>query len=141
MDNPFKIPFYAKAALIFISVFAFVYVMYIGQDIIIPLVYATIIAILLNPMVNFLIRKKISKIFAITIIVILMLIVAGAILYLVFSRLSLFSESFPQFRIKITEAINQLVKWYAHEFDYSRLKVNKWISDTQSDAVIIYSYS
>jgi predicted PurR-regulated permease PerM len=115
--------------------------MYIGQDIIIPLVYATIIAILLNPMVNFLIRKKISKIFAITIIVILMLIVAGAILYLVFSRLSLFSESFPQFRIKITEAINQLVKWYAHEFDYSRLKVNKWISDTQSDAVSNYAYS
>ena len=75
MESPFKIPFYAKTALIFISVFAFVYVMYIGQDIIVPLVYATIFAILLNPFVNFLIRKRISKIFAITIVVTLTLIV------------------------------------------------------------------
>ena len=67
MDNSFKIPFYAKSALIFVSVFAFVFVMYIGQDIIIPIVYATIFAILLNPIVNFLLRKRMSKIVAITI--------------------------------------------------------------------------
>ena len=48
MDNSFKIPFYAKAALISISVFAFVYTMYIGQVIIMPIVYATVIAILLR---------------------------------------------------------------------------------------------
>lgn len=140
MDNSFKIPFYAKTALIFISVFAFVYTMYIGQDIIVPLVYATIFAILLNPFVNFLIRKKISKIFAITIVVTLMLVAVSAILYLIFSRLSMFSESFPQFKIKITGAINQLVKWYAHEFNYSPWKVNKWISDTQSEAISNYAY-
>ena len=58
MDISFKPPFYAKVALIFISVFAFVYTLHIGQDIIIPIVYATIVAILLNPLVNYLIRKK-----------------------------------------------------------------------------------
>ncbi len=139
MDNAFKIPFYAKTALIFLSVFAFTYIMYIGQDIIIPIVYATIFAILLNPLVNFLIRKKISKIFAITIVVTGTLIVVFAMLNLLFSRLSMFSESFPEFKIKITEVINQLAKWYAHEFNYSRFKVNKWINETQSDAISNYA--
>ena len=52
----------------------------------------------------------------------------------------MFSESFPQFKIKLTETINQFVKWYAHEFNYSRWKVDKWISDTQSDAISNYAY-
>lgn len=140
MESPFKIPFYAKTALIFISVFAFVYVMFIGQDIIVPLVYATIFAILLNPLVNFLIGKRISKIFAITIVVTLALVVIVAILFLLFSRISMFSESLPQFKIKLAESINQFIKWYAHEFNYSRWKVNKWISETQSDAISNYAY-
>ncbi len=140
MELSFKIPFYAKTALIFISVFAFVYVMYIGQDIIIPLVYATIFAILLNPLVNFLIRKKISKIVSITIVVTLTLFVVFGILYLLISRISMFSESFPQFKIKLTQATDQLVKWYAHEFNYSRSKINRWVNETQSDAISNYAY-
>ena len=61
MDVTFKIPFYAKAALIFISAFAFVYTLYIGKEIIVPIVYASILAILLNPFVNYLIRKSINR--------------------------------------------------------------------------------
>ena len=140
MEIPFKIPFYGKTALIFISVFSFMYLMYIGQDIIIPLAYATVFAILLNPFVNFLIRKKMNKIVAITIAVLLMFIAALTILYLFFSRVSMFSESFPQFKIKLTQATDQFVNWYAHEFNYSRSKINKWMSETQSDAISNYAY-
>jgi predicted PurR-regulated permease PerM len=58
MELKLKIPFYARVALIFVSVFAFVYIMYIGQEIIVPIVYAVIFAILLNPLINFLLKKK-----------------------------------------------------------------------------------
>ena len=40
-----KLPFYAKASLIFIGLFAFIGMLYIAQGIIIPLIYSTIIAI------------------------------------------------------------------------------------------------
>ncbi len=69
MDFTSKIPFYAKIALIFIGTGAFVFTMYIGREIILPLVFAALIAILLNPLVNYLIRIKIGKIFAISIVV------------------------------------------------------------------------
>jgi predicted PurR-regulated permease PerM len=139
MDNSVKIPFYAKSALIFVSVFAFVYVMYIGQDIIIPIVYATIFAILMNPIVNFLLRKRVSKIVAITIAVSLSVILVLILFYLFFSQLSMFSKSFPQFKVKLDLANDHLVNWASHEFGYRPAKINKWISDTQAEAISSYA--
>lgn len=43
MDIASKIPFYAKIALIFIGASAFVFTLYIGQEIILPLVFAALI--------------------------------------------------------------------------------------------------
>ena len=61
MDSGFKIPFYAKLALVCISIFSIVLILHLGQFIIIPIIYATISAILLNPLVNYLIEKKLNK--------------------------------------------------------------------------------
>ena len=134
-ENSFKIPFYAKSALIFISAFAFVYIMFIGQDIIVPLVYATIFAILLNPFVNLLIRKKVPKLIAISIAVTLTLFIVLVILYFLISRINMFSESYPALKIKLTQTIDQLVRWIAHEFNYSRVKIHRWISVTESETI------
>jgi predicted PurR-regulated permease PerM len=135
METPLRIPFYAKSALIFVSVFAFVSIMYIGQDIIIPIVYATIFAILLNPFVNFLTRKKVSRIFAIIIVVMVALLVVITILYFLFSGITMFSESYPKFKIKLDETSDQLVKWASQEFGYGRSKINKWLIETRSKTI------
>ena len=58
MENSFQIPFYAKVALISIGGFALGLMMYVGQHIIVPILYATMIAILLNPLVNFLTESE-----------------------------------------------------------------------------------
>ena len=84
MKETLKIPFYAKAALIFISLFAFVYTMNIAQSIIIPIVYAVILAILLNPIVNFLHRKGLNRLVAIflTVLIAFCLVTAGKMHFL-----------------------------------------------------------
>lgn len=51
MNSNFNIPFYIKFAFITLGAFAFITMLYIGQPIILPLLYCTIIAILLNPIV------------------------------------------------------------------------------------------
>ncbi len=135
MEPYFKLPFYAKTALIFISVLSFGLIMYIGRDIITPIVYATIFAILLNPIVNFLIRKKISKLFAITITVSLAIFTVLAIVYIFYSRLSMFTETYPQLKLKLSQTTDQFVRWASNEFNYNRVKINKWISDRQSEVV------
>ena len=138
-DSNIKIPFYAKSALIFVSVFAFVFIMYIGQDIIVPIVYALVFAILLNPFVNYLINKRLGKIASITIIVVISIIVVSLVLYLLFSSISMFSESYPQFKLKLDATIDQLVKWASHEFGYGKSKINSWLRDAKSDTISNYA--
>jgi predicted PurR-regulated permease PerM len=139
MDNTFKIPFYAKAALIFVSVFAFVFIMFIGQDIIVPIVYALVFGILLNPFVNFLINKGFGKIAAITTIVVISIIVVSVVLYLLFTSISMFSESYPRFKLKLDTTMDQLVRWASHEFGYGRSKINTWLLEAKTDTISNYA--
>lgn len=135
MDIPFKIPFYAKAALIFISVLAFIYILQVGQGIIIPIVFATIAAILINPFVNYLIRNRINKIVAISIAVFLAICFVLLILYFVSSQLSMFSETYPQLKEKFNITSTELVQWISEKFKIRKTKIYEWVSATQNEAI------
>lgn len=135
MATSFPVPFYAKAALIGIGLFLFGYTMYIGQQIIIPIIFGTIIAILLNPMVNFLVRKKINKIVAITVAVTLAILLMCGFIYVISSQFTMFSETYPQLKIKFNAASSELVSWFSEQFNVRVSKINAWTKETQSDAI------
>ena len=68
---PDKIPFYIKFTIFFTGLAAFGFIMYIGQDILIPLIFSALIAILLDPLVTIMEKIKIPRIIAITLAIIL----------------------------------------------------------------------
>jgi predicted PurR-regulated permease PerM len=140
MDTSFKMPFYAKAALIFISLFAFAYTLHIGQDIIIPIVFATIIAILLNPLVNYLVQKKVNQILAISIAVALAILLVAGILYIVSSQITMFSETYPQLKLKFNATSAELVEWGSDKFSIRKSKINAWIKETQNEEISNFAY-
>src|SRR5580658_4939096 len=117
MDNSYKTPFYTKAAYIFIAIFAFVFTLYIGQRIIVPIVYATILAILLNPVVNFLLRRKVNKILAISVAVVMTIIAVVVVLYIVSSQISMLSDTYPALKLKFNVSSNQIVQWISEKFN------------------------
>jgi predicted PurR-regulated permease PerM len=135
MSLPFKIPFYAKAALISISAFAFVFTMHIGRDIIIPLVYATIIAILLNPLVNFLVQRRMNRIVSISFAVVVAIIVVVGVLYILSSQVSMFTETYPQLKAKFNITITELTNWVSEKFTIRVSKINAWSKETQTEAI------
>ena len=62
MDNhSVSLPVYLKIAQILMGISVFFFILYIGQDIIIPLVFAIFIAMLLNPVIRFLCRIRIPR--------------------------------------------------------------------------------
>ena len=87
-DEELKLPFYAKATIFLIGLFAFFTVLYIAQSIIVPLVFATIIAIVLHPVVNFFVRLKINRVLAIAIALLLTFLVIAAFGGLIFSQVN-----------------------------------------------------
>ena len=127
-----KIPFYMKAAFVFIAFYAFIYTLYIGQHIIIPIMYATIIAILLNPFVNFLINKKINKIIAITLTVLLVFIMISWLIYFISTRVSMFAAAYPQLKAKSEITGNQIVLWVSKHFNVTIDKINIYIQNTKN---------
>lgn len=135
MDSNLRIPFYARAALTGISLFLFVYVMYLGQQIIIPIVFGTIIAILLNPLVNFLIRKRWNKVIAITTAVLVAVLFMAAIVYIISSQFTMFSETYPQLKAKFNSTSSELVNWISQTFNIREAKINAWTKETQTDAI------
>ena len=64
-SSPLKLPVYLELAQITMGLVALFFILYVGQDIIVPLIFATIFAILLNPIVNFLCNHGFNRIAAI----------------------------------------------------------------------------
>ena len=133
MDKEQKFPFYAKASFFFIGMFAFISMLYIGKSIIVPIIFATVIAIVLHPVVNFLVKIRINRVLAITIILILTIFLIAALGTFLFSQFSRFSESWPQMVEKFDGYFNEIVDWASGYLNLSPDKILAWIAKTKSD--------
>src|SRR3954468_24644478 len=96
MNTIRQFPFYVKASLIILGLYFFVQILYIGQDIILPIIYAVIVSIAISPMVNFLIRRNINRALSITLVLMLAMLVSAGLVALLVSQASLLSEGWPQ---------------------------------------------
>jgi predicted PurR-regulated permease PerM len=139
-ETTFKVPFYAKAALISISAFAFIITMHIGQQIIVPLLYAVILSILLNPLVNFLIAKKVGKVISISIAVALTIFVAVGVLYLLSTQIAMFSETYPELKAKFNTTSTQFIHWLSEKFNIRVSSINAWSKETQTEAIDDFAF-
>ncbi|NTW31217.1 MAG: AI-2E family transporter [Bacteroidetes bacterium] len=133
MDNEIKLPFYAKATIFLIGLFVFFSILYIAQEIIVPLVFAFIIAIVLHPVVNFFVRIKINRVIAITITLFLTFLVIAAFSTFLFSQASMFSDSWPTLVNNFTAILNQSITWVSGYFDINPQNIHDWIIKTKGE--------
>ena len=129
-----KLPFYIKSTIVLVGVIAFCYLMFIGRGVIIPFVFALFIAILTNPLVNFLTRKKINRIVAIFLSVLLVLLFTAALLFFISLQISAFSETFPHFKEKFNAVLTALVNWSSQVLHMDPASIQRWLSETQATA-------
>ena len=134
-EDELKLPFYAKATIFLIGFFALFTILYLAKNIVVPLVFALIIAILLHPVVNFFVRIKINRVVAIAITLILTFLAIIAFCTLVFSQVSRFSESWPVLVEKFTSIINETISDGADYFHKDPQKIHEWITKTQGDLI------
>lgn len=140
-NKTYTFPFYAKAAFILVALFGVVYILRIGAEIILPLIYATLMAILMNPFVNLLTRKKFNRTVAICLVLTIAIVVVGLIVFLISSQLSRFTETYPALKSKLNASFSELITWFS---GYSGIKTNSidtWIADSKTEAVADFSIS
>jgi predicted PurR-regulated permease PerM len=115
-------PFYLQATVIMVGLVVLFYILSLLQDIFIPLAFALLLSILLNPMTNWFISKRIRK----EIAIILSLLVAFTILAGVFVFVSLqlaeFTEMLPTLRQKFDVIYQDTQHWISRNLGYSIYK-------------------
>lgn len=135
IEKTLQLPFYAKMTISLIGLLAFFTILYIAQSIILPIVFATMLAIILQPVVHLFMKMKVSRIIAIIFTFLLAAIIILGIFALLYSQLNRLSEAWPILVDKITLMLNQATSGFAHYFDLSPWRVHKWIAQTKSDLI------
>jgi predicted PurR-regulated permease PerM len=134
-DERLKLPLYLKASLLFIGLIALIAVLYLARSIIVPVIFALIIAIVLHPVVNYIVRIKINRVVAIIITIFLTFLVIVAFGTLLISQVSRFSESLPVLVDKFTSFADEGIAWASGYFDINPQKIHGWIDKTKVDLV------
>ena len=105
----------------------------LGRDIIIPILFAILLATLLLPLVKFLERKRCHKVVAIIIPVLLTLVTFAAVLYLLSTQIMHFLDDAPALKERMVEVGNSFQKWINEHMNITVSKQNEYIKDTMAD--------
>jgi predicted PurR-regulated permease PerM len=130
-----NIPFFVNASLLMVGLCALVVLLFIGQQILIPLVFAIIIAVLLNPVVQFLVRHHLPRILAIVIAVLLAMLVTLALAYFISSQISLFAEASPAYKEKLDGLLKQTITWVSIQVNIAPEKLTGWLANGQREVL------
>jgi predicted PurR-regulated permease PerM len=124
-----KYPFYIKCTVILFGLVLFAWSIYAIKDILIPISFGLMLAILLNPLVNRFQKWKLPKVLSIFIVLLLAIAVLAAIGYLLSTQIAKFSDQLPTLKKKFLELLEKLQTVIAQEFNLNLQKQNELISE------------
>lgn len=133
MSTKYNLPPYIRAALFIVGLYFLVSILSLAQGIILPLIYATITAVLLSPAVNFLVKKKLNRVISISLVMILALMIAAGVILLLATQARHFSHAWPKLMDKFSDLSNELIQWISGCFHISTDKINAWLTNAKAE--------
>jgi predicted PurR-regulated permease PerM len=130
-----KLPLYIKATIFLVGLIALLAIMYIAKSIIIPIVFAMIIAVVLHPVVKFFIRIKMNRVMAIALTLLLTFLVMFGFVNIFISQANRFSESWPILVEKFTSILNEAITNISGYLDINPQRIHEWMTKTQGELI------
>ncbi len=124
-----KYPFYFRTTVTLFGIILFTYVLFMVRGILIPLSFALIISILLNPLVNKLQRKRIPRILSIIIALLTAILIVAGIMFFISSQVVKFSNNISALELKFNEIFHQLQSWLEDNYNISVAKQKAMIAE------------
>lgn len=110
------IPFYLKTTIILFGLVLMVYIFNTLSGILIPLAFAGLLAVLLNPLFNLICRPKIPRALSVIITVLIGVICIAALFYLIGSQMAQFADAVPVLKVKFKALIDSAETWVNMKF-------------------------
>jgi len=128
-------PFYFKSTVILFGLVLLAYILFSLQAIIVPLSFALVFSILLNPLYVLLQnRVKIPRIPAIALTILIAYIIVGCIVFFLSVQLLHFTDTFPALQVKFARYFAELQQWLQTRFGLSMAKQREMINEALNNS-------
>jgi len=128
-------PFYAKLAMIMVFLFLLLYGIYLGQQIIVPLGFSFLFAVLLRPLEGALLRLRIPRVIAILLVIVIALLVVIGIIIFISSQIASFMSDIPAVKRNLEDLGRQSQKWIDNTFHLTAKQQDVLLQQAKSETV------
>jgi predicted PurR-regulated permease PerM len=122
-------PYYVKLGFKFLVIFFIGFFINIAQNILVPFAFSILLAVLMLPINNFLERRKISRVPAITLSLILSVIVIGSVIYFLSTQIANFVDDIPSIKKHLTDHFEKLQQWIKTKLHISFREQNEYLNN------------
>jgi predicted PurR-regulated permease PerM len=127
-----KYPFYMKVTVIMFGMVLLTYILLNLRDVLVPLAFALLLAVLLNPLTIFLEKYRFPKVAAITVSILVAMLMIIGVTYFLFMEIKGFSSEWPAFKEKFGLLFKKLQHFARTDFGIDTKKQNEYISQAET---------
>lgn len=128
-------PFYLRLSHSLISIALLTLLIYLGQDIIVPLAMAGLLAVLLRPVENWLTRRGMHKVIAISLALLLAIVVIIGLALFLSMQIANLTDDLPKLKQNINDVYDKGRQWVRTEYKVSFREQDKYIKQAQAQTM------
>ncbi|MDT3402495.1 AI-2E family transporter [Mucilaginibacter terrae] len=131
-----SLPFYAKLAFVLIGIMSLGFLIILGKELLDPLMFGFLFAILLLPLANFFERKcRLPRSMAAFAAILVMVLGISGVVYLVGTQISNLANDWPMLKEQIAKSSVDIQLWIQHTFHINAEKQMIYVNDTTDKLV------
>ncbi|WP_336515787.1 AI-2E family transporter [Pollutibacter soli] len=127
--TPGPLPFLSKMTLSILLLVLIGGIIWVGQEIIVPFAFAILLSVLLLPFNNWMEKKRIPRVAAILISLIISLVFIAGVIYFLATQISNFVDDLPKIKQQLELHFRTLQKWVSQQFNLSRKEQTEMIEN------------
>lgn len=133
MPNTDNLPFYAKFSFNLITIVLIGVIIFLGQDIFMPLCFAIVLAFLLLPVNKWLVKTGMPQVPAMILSIMVAVVLIVAIVYYLSTQLGQFLQDLPKIRRNLDTHIDTVQQWIRQNFKISKREQQEAIESASAD--------
>lgn len=128
-------PLYHKLSLLTIGLVALVVALYYARPVLVPLIFALLLAMLLDGGVQWLVRRRVPHTLAIALMVLMSMGCIAGVGYFIGTQAIHFTETLPEIEKKLDRSLKDGERWIQGEFGMKRSEVKNAVEKAKDDGV------
>ncbi|MBL7950502.1 MAG: AI-2E family transporter [Flavobacteriales bacterium] len=128
-------PQYQKFSLIILGLIGLVYGLHVARPILVPMLFALLLAMLLNPVVTRLMRWRVPRILAITLAVLTSMALLAALAYFIVTQASHLNEAMPKMKEQLNAISRDMQGWAQEQFNLKRREIKDAMAQMKENSM------